>query len=142
MDPATTAAPGLALSVQAAGGITIAELSGELDIACAPALREQLLGLLRPGSSRLVIDLSKVSYCDARGLAVLISPGRRARLLGGFLRLAAVSPKVDQILHITGLRQHLGVFPTVQAATASPQGARGRTDLAMGAQAARAHRGE
>ena len=43
------------------------------------------------------------------GLAVLIGTGRRARLLGGFLRLAAVSPQVDRGLHITGLRQHLGV---------------------------------
>ena len=124
-DPAITTAPGLALSTPAAGGVTIAELSSELDIACAPALREQLLGLLRPGSSRLVIDLSKVSHCDASGLAVLIGTGRRARLLGGFLRLAAVSPQVDQGLHVTGLRQHLGVFPTVQAAAASPQSARG-----------------
>ena len=130
MDPAITAAPGLAFSAPAAGGITIAGLSGELDIACAPALREQLLGLLSPGSSRLVIDLSKVSHCDASGLAVLIGTGRRARLLGGFLRLAAVSPQVDQGLHITGLRPHLGVFATVQAATASPQGSRGTKDAA------------
>jgi hypothetical protein len=56
---------------------------------------------------------------------VLIGTGRRARLLGGFLRLAAVSPQVDQGLHITGLRQHLGVFPTVQAAAVSPQGPAG-----------------
>jgi anti-anti-sigma factor len=106
MDPATMTAPGLDLATPAAGGITIAELSGALDIACAPAPREQLLGLLRPGSSRLVIDLSKVSHCDANGLAVLIGTGRRARLLGGFLRLAAVSPQVNQWLRITGLRQH------------------------------------
>jgi anti-anti-sigma factor len=93
-------ASGLALSTPAAGGTTVAEL----DPARAPALREQLLGLLRSGSSRLVIDLSEVSHWDASGLAVLIGTGRRARLLGGFLRLAAVSPQVDQGLHITGLR--------------------------------------
>jgi anti-anti-sigma factor len=130
MDPATTASPGLALSTQPADGTTIVKLSGELDIACVPALRERLLGMLRPSATRLVVDLSKVSYCDARGLAVLIGTGRRARLLGGFLRLAAVSPQVDHMLHITGLRQHLGVFPTVQAATDSPQVARDRTDAA------------
>ena len=130
MDPPTTTAPGLALSTPAAGGITITGLSGKLDIARTPALREQLLGLLRPGSSRLVTDLSKVSHCDASGLAVLIGTGRRARLLGGFLRLAAVSPPVDQALHITGLRPHLGVFPTVQAATASPQSPRCTKDSA------------
>jgi anti-anti-sigma regulatory factor len=71
-----------------------------------------------------------VGHCSASGLAVLIGTGRRARLLGGFLRLAAVSPQVDQWLHITGLRQHLSVFPTVQAATASLQGAHGTKDSA------------
>ena len=93
------------------GGITIAELAGELDTASAPALREQLLCLLWPGCSRLFIDLSKVRLCDASGLAVLLGIGRRARLLGGFLRLAAVSPQAGQVLHITGLHRHLPISP-------------------------------
>jgi anti-anti-sigma factor len=122
MNSVTTANPGLDLSAQTAGGITIAELTGDLDIASAPALRGQLLSLLRPGSSQLVIDLSKVSFCDATGLAVLVSTGRRARLLGGFLRLAAVSPEVGQVLNVTGLDRHLANFPTVQAAAAGVQG--------------------
>src|SRR5438094_7957584 len=91
--------------------MTIAELAGELDIASAPALREQLLSLLQPGSSRLVIDLSKVSLCDASGLAVLVGIGCRARLLGGFLRLAAVSLQADRVPHITGLHRHLPISP-------------------------------
>jgi len=117
-----TVDPDLNVSVQAAGDVTIAELAGELDIASAPALREQLLSLLRPGSSQLVVDLSKVSFCDASGLAVLVSTGRRARLLGGFLRLAAASSLVDAALHITGLHRNLAVFPTVRAAVAAPRG--------------------
>lgn len=121
MHSATTADPGPKLSVQTAGDFTIAELTGELDIAGAPALREQLLNLLRPGSSQLVIDLSKVSFCDASGLAVLVGTGRRARLLGGFLRLAAVSPVVGEALEITGLQRNLATFPTVQAAVTAPR---------------------
>jgi anti-anti-sigma factor len=123
MNSATTVDRALDLSARSQGGITIAELTGELDIANAPALREQLLGLLRPGSSRLVIDLSKVSFCDATGLAVLVSTARRARLLGGFLRLAAVSPQVRQVLEITGLHRHLANFPTVHAASTGARGA-------------------
>ena len=61
MDSGNETTPSLALCTRAAAGITIAELADELDIARAPALREQLLGLLRPGSGRLVIDLSGVS---------------------------------------------------------------------------------
>src|SRR5260370_14082974 len=115
MSSSTAANPGLDLSAQIAGGTTIAELTGELDVATAPALREQLLSLVRPGSSRLVIDLSRVSFCDASGLAVLVNTARRARLLGGFLRLAAVSPQVGKVLNITGLNRHLASISTVQS---------------------------
>jgi anti-anti-sigma factor len=140
LDSATTVHRGLDLSAQSKGGITIAELTGELDIANAPALREQLLSFLRPGSSRLVIDASKVSFCDATGLAVLVSTARRAKLLGGFLRLAAVSPQVGQVLEITGLHRHLPNFPTVHAASTGACGAQYGKAAATG-RAAMAHPG-
>ena len=123
MNSGTTVNLRLALSAQTADGIIIARLAGELDLASAPVLREQLLDLLRRGSSQLIIDLSEVSFCDASGLAVLVGASRRARLLGGFLRLAGVPPQADQVLHSTGLRRHLPIFPTVRAAAASPAGA-------------------
>jgi anti-sigma B factor antagonist len=97
------------------GGYLIAALSGELGIASAAALREQLLSLLR-AASHLIIDLSAVEHADASGLAVLVGSGRRARLLGGSLRLAAPSPEVARVLSATGLNQHLDIFPTVRAA--------------------------
>jgi anti-anti-sigma factor len=120
--------PGLSISSRSERACVIAALSGELDITCAPALREQLLGLLRPGTGRLVIDLSRVSYADASGLAVLVGTGRRAGLLGGFLRLAAPAPAVARVLRVTGLHRQLDVFPTVQAAITSPGGGQRRPD--------------
>src|SRR6266576_3936054 len=65
MDTVTDSGPGLSISSRSERGCVIAALSGELDITCAPALREHLLGLLRPGTGRLVIDLFRVSYADA-----------------------------------------------------------------------------
>jgi anti-sigma B factor antagonist len=100
-------------------GYLVATISGELDIACVPTLREQLLGLLGPHASRIVIDLSGVTFCDASGLAVLVGTSRRAWLLGGVLRLAAPAPPVVSVLRLTGLDSHFEVFATVSAATVS-----------------------
>ena len=97
------------------GGYAIAALTGDLVIAAAPALREQLRSLLR-AASQLIIDLSAVEHADASGLAVLVRSGHRARLLGGSLRLAAPSPEVARVLSATGMNQHLDIFPTVRAA--------------------------
>ncbi len=115
----------LRLSTHFRDGYCVAALSGQLDMASVPELREQLLGVLRPDAARLIVDLSRVSSCDASGLAVLVGTNRRARLLGGVLRLAAPAPPVIEALRITGLDLQLDIFPTVPAAiigtTASPR---------------------
>jgi anti-anti-sigma factor len=101
-------------------GYLVAALSGRLDSARAPAVREQLLRLLRPAASQLVLDLTLVNHIDAAGLAVLVGTERRARLLGGSLRLAAARPAVSMAVHAAGLDWLFGSFPTVQAAVSNP----------------------
>ena len=99
-------------------GSVIVTPHGELDIVSAPAVRERLLSLLSPDASRLVIDMSAVRYADASGLAVLVSTQRRAVLLGGTLRLAALQPEVVKVLTAAGLSRQLAAYPSVQAAIA------------------------
>jgi anti-anti-sigma factor len=101
-------------------GYLVAVVSSGLDGTRATALREQLLRMLRPACSRLVLDLSLVSHIDAVGLAVLVGTERRARLLGGSLRLAAVQPAVAMAVRAAGLDRLLEIFPTVQSAVSSP----------------------
>ena len=106
----------LILSVRRQDGCTIVTISGELDIACAYALHEQLLGVLGTQGSRLVADLSGVTFCDASGLSALAAVGRRARLLDGVLCLAAPSVPVTTVLRLTGSGPRFGIFATVLAA--------------------------
>jgi anti-sigma B factor antagonist len=112
--------PGPALSVGGQDGYTVVTISGEIDIASAPVLREQLLGLLRPGASRLVVDLSRVTFCDASGLAVLVGASRRADQLDGVLRLAAPAPLMTKVLRLTGLDSRFEIFATVPEAIGAP----------------------
>ena len=85
------------------GDGTVVKLSGALDFAAAPALREQLIVELHRGTGLLVLDLSRVLSCDTAGLAVLIGTQRRARLLGTTMRLLAPSLPVTKALRSTGL---------------------------------------
>ena len=110
------APPAPGLSVRRKDGYAIVKISGEIDIARTPVLREQLLGLLRPGASRLVVDLSGVTFCDASGLAVLVGVARRVGLLGGSLRLAAPPPLMSTVLRLTGLDSRFEIFATVPEA--------------------------
>lgn len=106
----------LVLSVRRQDGCTIVTISGELDVSCAYPLREQLLGILGTQGSRLVADLSGVTFCDASGLFAVAAAGRRARLLGGVLCVAAPSAPVTTVLQLTGSGSRFAIFATVRDA--------------------------
>ena len=88
---------------------TIVEVSGVIDIATAPALREGLNRACRHCTGRLVVDLSGVSFCDACGLGVLIGAKRRAALRDIPFRLASPSPPVARLVRLTGLDRTLTI---------------------------------
>jgi anti-anti-sigma factor len=58
------------------GGLVIT-VSGELDIATAPALRDRLNAAAEAGTHRLVIDLSAVSFLDSVALATILHAKQR-----------------------------------------------------------------
>jgi anti-anti-sigma factor len=91
---------------------TVIRVSGGLDFAAAPALREQLIDVLHRGTGLLIVDLSRVLSCDSAGLAVLIGTQRRASLLGTKMRLRAPSPSVIKSLRSTGLHRNFSICAT------------------------------
>lgn len=93
-------------------GHTIVALTGALDGAAAPALREHLIGVLRRSGRLLILDLREVASADAAGLAVLIGAQRRAAELGVTLHLAAPGPQIAKLLCVTGFDRALTVHPT------------------------------
>lgn len=107
-------------------GSIVVTLDGDLDIAAAPAVRERLISMLRPGGWLMIIDLSRVRSCDPAGLAVLIGTQRRARERGTLVRLVAPSPPVAELLHSTGLECFLSICPDLHGALAQGREQRAR----------------
>lgn len=97
----------------------VVRLDRDLGLASASALRLRLMGALRPGIRRLVLDLSRVQSCDPAGLAVLISTQRHAAEQGIVVLLAALSPPAAELLHSTGLERYLTVCPDSPGALAT-----------------------
>ena len=98
---------------------TVVRLDSDLGLAAASALRLRLMSALRPGTRRLILDLSRVQSCDPAGLAVLISTQRHAAERGIVVLLAAPSPPAAELLRSTGLERYLTVCPDLPGALAT-----------------------
>ena len=65
---------------------------------------------------RLIVDLSRVTYIDSSGLAVLIEGMQNMDALGGKLVLAGLQENVRSIFEIARLDQVFVIFPDVKTA--------------------------
>jgi anti-sigma B factor antagonist len=80
-------------------------LGGELDLATAPALQEQVDRAVR-GRRAVVIDLSGLRFIDSSGLHVLLQVERQLRASGGQLVLVHGPRAVRRVFEVAGLDCH------------------------------------
>jgi anti-anti-sigma factor len=97
------------------GGLALT-VSGELDMATAPELREHLAAALDSGVTRIVVDLRDVTFVDSVGLAAVLHA--RSRLLaGGRLALIVAPGSYAQLmLEVAGMPRALAIFADRDAA--------------------------
>ena len=107
LPPASTAfhAPGLDVEINP-GVPATAGISGEIDIASAPWLREALLLALRRHGPAMHLDLQEVTFLDCSGINVLLAAARRARAEGGRIRVVRPSAAAWRLIALLGL-QHV-----------------------------------
>lgn len=95
-------------------------LEGEIDLHVSPGVAASLGALTAQKPKRLVVDLSRVSYIDSSGLAVLIEGMQNVEAYGGKFVLAGLQENVRPIFEIARLDQVFIIFPHVDAALAAP----------------------
>ena len=82
-------------------------VSGELDLAAASSLEEELDRALSSGSQRIVVDLKSLEFIDSTGLSVLVRAHQRAQESGLELGLVNPGAQVERLLSLTGLTDRL-----------------------------------
>ena len=90
------------------GGLAPAEirvmLSGEIDEYASRTLREKLDRLIdEKQPSRLVLDLSGVSFVDSTGLGLIFGRYKKLNARGGELALVNVPRQVDRVFLASGV---------------------------------------
>lgn len=91
-------------------------LEGEIDLHVSPRVSQKLGELIKPKPSRVVVDLSRVTYIDSSGLAVLIEGMQNVEDYGGRFALAGLQENVRSIFETARLDQVFLIYPHVDAA--------------------------
>ncbi|WP_353942980.1 STAS domain-containing protein [Streptomyces sp. HUAS MG91] len=109
----------LLVEVRQEGSSAVVTPAGELDHHTADLLREPLDECLTNGLSRLVVDCSRLEFCDSTGLNVLLGARLKAEAAGGGVHLAGMLPVVARVFEITGAEAVFSVHGSLEAALAA-----------------------
>jgi anti-anti-sigma factor len=82
------------------------------------AFQEEVRQRIAGGATGVIIDLSDVAKMDSAGIGILVAIMWSASNAGGKLVLAALSPKVRDLLSIAMLMDHIDHADSVQEALA------------------------
>jgi anti-sigma B factor antagonist len=105
------------------GDWNVVLVAGDLDMASAPRLRQEVVGVVARGGRRVVLDLTGTDRCDSTGLGVLVGSLKRVRAHGGELRLAGCQPPVRKVLELCDLHRIFTLYADADAAISDPAGA-------------------
>ena len=100
--------PPFGTRVEEHNGVAIMALSGELDMATAPILMEDLTHVEDGGAKTIMLDLSEVTFIDSPGLLAFLTARSRAMSNGHRLLISGPSPAARRLLELTATQFLLG----------------------------------
>jgi len=99
---------------------TIFDLSGDIDFANSPEVRQSLLREIRESpAQRVVVNLSQVRYIDSSGVASLVEGLKASRDLGSRFGLFGLSTAARETLQLSRLIKVFEVHENEEQALAS-----------------------
>ena len=111
------------LSIEERGDVVIAHVTGELDLAGAPATGEAIGEAVPTTARALVVDFTKLEFIDSSGIAMLFNLVRRLGSRRQELRVVAIDGKpVARVLEIVEFDRAAPVHERLDEALASVSG--------------------
>ena len=80
---------------------------------------ESISALVAEGESKVVIDMSQVTYVDSASIGCLMDLYRQTTQAGGLLKLAGVQKRVETMLTMTGTQNFIELHADEAAAVSS-----------------------
>jgi anti-anti-sigma factor len=92
---------------------SIQVLTEKLDTNVAPSLKSELVLVSGKGEKNIIIDLSKVKYCDSNGLSAILVANRLCKNANGTFVLTGLNDAVDRLITISQLDTVLNIAYSV-----------------------------
>lgn len=99
------------LTIRHSGDVAVVDLSGRITVGeGSVALRENVRELMAQGHTKILLNLSGVSFMDSSGIGELVSGYVHASHNNGRVKLCELTRRVRDLLQVTRLYNVLDIY--------------------------------
>ncbi len=98
----------------------VVKMSGRIDSATAPDLKEAMDNIVEAGRYRIVFDMSEVDFLSSSGVWVLLETQKKCKRWNrGDLVIASANDNIQKTLDLAGLKHFMRMYDDLTAAVGS-----------------------
>jgi len=90
-------------------GVAIVTLGGQADVYTSPEMSKILEAYIARGQGKILLDLEELEYLDSSTLAALLRAQKKAKNLGGDVKLLKLQGEPRKVFEVSGF---LSIFET------------------------------
>jgi anti-sigma B factor antagonist len=99
-------------------GVSVVNLSGNLDTNTAPDAEVEINNCLEKGTLKMVVNLEGAKYVSSAGLRIFLATSKKMKISGGVVKFCCANEVVQEILDISGFSTILDIRKTEEEALA------------------------
>ena len=96
--------------------ITILVINGMLTLGSDQEFSDTFQEQISRGRRKIILDMTRVKYIDSLGIGQIAGGYTKLKEISGKLVLARTNEKIQELLRLTGLQNHIKTYPTVDEA--------------------------
>jgi len=97
------------IQVREAGGVSILDITGNLDTNNSPAAENEVNRLLENGSDRILFNFKNLNFIASSGLRILLATAKKSKTTGGKMVVCSLNDTVQEVFDISGFASILNL---------------------------------
>ena len=94
--------------------VTVLQIAGRITLGRECQVVEWAVDdLIKNGTRKVVFDLAQLEFIDSTGVGIIVMSTGKMSAAGGELRIAALQPRVAELMRVTKLDRIMVFYPTV-----------------------------
>ncbi len=96
--------------------VLILETHGKLDSNTSSQLEQKLISEIDGGTSKIIVDCSKLDYISSAGLRVLLVGAKKLKAINGKIVLCSLQDYIKEVFEIAGFTAIFPIHPDLTSA--------------------------